>query len=284
MVVGYSSNAFVNMDLETSLAKIAALGFSGVEIMCDRPHLYPPDYDNAQLLAVRDQLVRHGLCLTNLNSFTLFAVGDTHLPSWIETEAERRLVRIQHTQQCLRIASTLGCANISIPPGGPPSGQSRKEAMDLFYRGLEAVIPVAEELGVGLLVEPEPDLLIERTAEFQEFIRDIGAIGSSLVGLNFDIGHFYCAGEDPADAFESLFEWVGHVHVDDIGQSRLHHHLVPGDGAIDFARVFARMKQLGYTGGISLELYTYADMPEAAGRAGLDYLRPLLAEAGIGSG
>ncbi len=42
MVLGYSTNAYVKHTLAASLERIADLGFKGVEIMCDRPHLYPP--------------------------------------------------------------------------------------------------------------------------------------------------------------------------------------------------------------------------------------------------
>jgi sugar phosphate isomerase/epimerase len=42
MVLGYSTNAFVKFPLLESFEMIAGLGFKGVEIMCDQPHLYPP--------------------------------------------------------------------------------------------------------------------------------------------------------------------------------------------------------------------------------------------------
>ena len=60
----------------------------------------------------------------NLNSFTLFAVADTYLPSWIEPEKERREIRIRHTLDSLQVAKKLGCGSISIPPGGPLAGYS----------------------------------------------------------------------------------------------------------------------------------------------------------------
>jgi len=281
MIFGYSTNAFIHHDLADALGEIAGLGFAGVEIMCDRPHLYPPDYNAERLGRIRAVLEERNLRVTNLNSFTLFAVGDTYLPSWIEPEAERRDIRIKHTRQCLQVAAALGSPHISIPPGGPLDGGSRAEALSLFHRGLETVIPMAEEMGLRLLIEPEPDLLIERTSEFREFIRDVR---SPAVGLNFDIGHFFCAGEPPEAAFEELFEWIGHVHIEDIGQSRIHHHLVPGDGAIDLAAVFRAMKRLGYRGDITLELYPYDHMPGIAGRRALDHLRPIFSEAGLDIG
>jgi sugar phosphate isomerase/epimerase len=278
MIFAYSTNAFVRFSLLESLEKIAELGFRGVEIMGDRPHLYPPDFTAADLARVKDTLKKHDLKVTNINSFTLFAIGDTYLPSWIEPEKQRRDLRIRHTRDCLKIADALGCQNISVPPGGPLNKMSRKEAMALFHEGIEQVAPMAEQLGVKILVEPEPDLFIENTAEFKSFIKDVA---SAAVGLNFDIGHFFCAGEDPAAAFEELFEWVGHVHLEDIAASRVHHHLIPGHGVIQFADIFKTMTRLNYQGDISLELYPYVDTPESAGRESLYYLRPIFHQAGL---
>jgi len=279
MILGYSTNAYTNMTLLESFEHIAALGFRGVEIMCDRPHLYPPDFREDKLAEVKATLDRCGLRVTNLNSFTLFAVGDTYLPSWIEPEAERRQMRVAHTLDCLNIAKALGSGCISIPPGGPlPPGMSRKKALALFYQGIDRVAPEAERLGIRLLVEPEPKLLLERTGEFVEFIVDVK---SPAVGINFDIGHFFCAGEDPAHSAETLIEWIGHVHLEDIGTDRRHHHLIPGLGAIDFESVFTAFQRLGYDGDISLELYTYADRPDDAGRQSREFLAPIFEKSGF---
>lgn len=278
MILGYSTNAFTKFDLMDAFAGIGGLGFRGVEIMCDRPHLYPPDYGPQRLAEVKAALAEHGLKPTNLNGFTLFAVGDTYLPSWIEPEAERRDIRVRHTLDCLEVARQLDCASISVPPGGPLRGVSRSEAIALFHRGLDRVLPEAERLGVRVLIEPEPDLLLERTDEFKPFVREVA---SPAVGLNFDIGHFFCAGENPAEAFEELFQWVGHVHLEDIAPNRRHHHLIAGRGAIDFDQVFTAMRRLGYGGDVTLELYPYTDDPEAAGRESLDYLRPIFEACGI---
>jgi sugar phosphate isomerase/epimerase len=278
MALGYSTNAFVKFSLFEAVAKIARLGFEGVEIMCDRPHLYPLDFGPEDLARLQRLIQEQGLRVTNLNSFTLFAVGDTYLPSWIEPERARREIRIRHTLECLRLAQLLGCGNISVPPGGPLGGMSEREAFRRFHEGLDQVVPLAEELGVKVLVEPEPGLLMENSAQFRAFIREVH---SQAVGLNFDVGHFFCAGEDPSVAFEELFEWVGHVHLEDIAASRVHNHLIAGLGAISFPDVLRTMVRLGYRGHISLELYPYVDMPEDAGRESLEYLRPIFREAGL---
>lgn len=281
MILGYSTNAFVRFSVLEAVEKIGRLGFRGVEIMCDRPHLYPPDYGEENLTRLKTVIDDQGLKVTNLNSFTLFAVGDTYLPSWIEPREERREIRIQHTLECLKVADFFGCKNISVPPGGPVGEISRERAMTLFHRGLEMVAPLAQELGIKILVEPEPDLLMENTREFKEFIVDVK---SPAIGVNFDIGHFFCAGEDPRVAFEELFEWIGHVHLEDIAPDRVHNHLILGQGAIQFTEIFQTMLRLGYQGDVSLELYPYVDAPEEAGRESLEYLQTLLQEADLDLG
>jgi sugar phosphate isomerase/epimerase len=279
MKLGYSTNAFVNVALFDAVNQIAELGFGGIEIMGDRPHLYPPDWEEPRLRELKEKINEKGLRITNINSFTLFAVGDTYLPSWIEQEEYRREIRIRHTLQSLRLAATLGCGNISVPPGGPLNGMSAREAIKLFHEGLERVIPLAEELRVKILIEPEPDLLMENTRQFKDFIVDVQ---SPLVGINFDIGHFFCAGEDPSESFRELLPWVGHVHIEDIAANRRHHHLIPGLGAIHFEQVLRTIRETGYQGDISLELYTYADKPMEAGRESLCHLLPIFEQAGFG--
>jgi sugar phosphate isomerase/epimerase len=273
MTFGYSTNAYTRFDLFAALEMIAGSDFTGVEIMCDKPHLYPPEWRKNEITRLKDTLSRLRLKVTNLNSFTLYAVGDVILPSWIDADRRQRLIRIEHTKCCLRIAQELGCSTISIPPGGRAGLMPEGAALALFRNGLEEVIPTAEQTGVRLLIEPEPFLLIENSAQMLSCITDIK---SDYVGVNFDVGHFFCAGENPAAAFAKLFPWVGHVHIEDIAADRTHNHLIPGLGAINFEEVFATMARLTYQGDISLELYPYTDNPSEAGRQGREYLMPLL--------
>lgn len=279
MILGYSTNAYTRFCLVEAIRHIGELGFRGVELMGDRPHLYPPDFSDEALAQLRETIGAYGLKVTNINSFTLFAVGDTYLPSWIESDPDRRRIRIEHTRACIHVAAALGCSNISVPPGGPLKNMGRTQAVRLLHRGMEEVAPLAEELGVRVLVEPEPGLLLENSRQFRQFIR---SVSSPMVGLNFDAGHFFCVGEDPVAALEELFGWVGHIHIEDIGSSREHRHLIPGLGAMDLRALIHRAARLGYKGDMSLELYPYVDMPDEAGRMGLQWLKPILEEVGWG--
>jgi sugar phosphate isomerase/epimerase len=255
MKLGFSTNAFKQVSLEESLREIAACGYAGVEIMADVPHAYPPHMDPRRRKAVVDLCRDLRLTITNLNAFTLFALGDTWHPSWIEPDAAARGRRIEHTLAAIRLARDLGAPGISLEPGGPlPDGLGRAEAMELYRQGLREVLPLADECRVNLLVEPEPHLLIERPEEYEELIADFK---HPRLGLNFDMGHFFCVGVDPAAAARRLGPHIRHVHLEDIAASREHLHLVPGRGVIDFRAVLAALRDVGYDGWVTVELYPY---------------------------
>jgi sugar phosphate isomerase/epimerase len=255
MRLAFSTNAFKQVSLEESLRQIAACGYAGVEIMADVPHAYPPHLDARRRRAVADLCRELRLTITNLNAFTLFAEGDTWHPSWIEPDAAARARRIEHTLNAVRLAADLGAPGISLEPGGPlPQGLGRREALTLYRQGLEAVLPEADRCGVNLLVEPEPHLLIERPEEFEELL---AGLSHRRLGLNFDIGHFYCVGVDPAQAARRLAAHIRHVHLEDIAPTREHRHLVPGRGAVDFGSVLGALTDVGYHGWVTVELYPY---------------------------
>ena len=50
-----------------------------------------------------------------------------------------------------------------------------------------------------------------------------------------------------------------HYHFEDIAATRVHQHLVPGRGAIDFAATLRAIRATGYDGWLTVELYPYID-------------------------
>ena len=274
MKLAFSTNAFKKVSFEESLRQIADAGYQGVEIMADVPHAYPPQMSRRRLRGAVGLLKALRLGVSNVNAFTFFALGDTYHPSWIDSSPKVRAQRVEHTENCVRLAHDLGCGHLSTEPGGPlPSGVSREQAMEWFRLGLQMVYPLARELGVTILIEPEPDLLLETSDDFLEFI---GTVPHGQVGLNFDVGHFFCVGEDPAAAAHALAPWIRHVHIEDIGADRAHRHLVPGRGAIDLGGVLTALRDVGYDDWITVELYPYESTARQVADEALGFLEPLL--------
>lgn len=252
---------------------IKQVGYDGIEIMADRPHMWPPDTDRARLELLKEKAASSNMVLCNINAFMMKAVGNIHHPSWVEPDEKDRNARLEHTKECLRLAHELGVPSISTEPGGPVEGMDRIEAIALFAEGIREALPLAESLGVKLLIEPEPDLLFEDLEETADFIE---GFSSKALGINFDLGHFFCIGKDPAGLIRSWKGPIEHVHIEDIAEDRKHHHLIPGLGAMDFPAIFDALHARGYDGFVTVELYPYEDSPEDAARKAYEHLAPFV--------
>ena len=266
----YSSNGFRKYSLVDTIAILADLGYDGIEIMADLPHAYPPHLTERDIRGIRKAIDRYRLQISNINAFMLHAVGDTWRPSWIETDPALRASRVDHTLRCIDLAEKLGARTISTEPGGPLDGIDFEEGSRLFLEGLQAVEDKARRKGIRVLIEPEPDLLIESSRQFRTFF---GKLDPEVFGLNFDVGHFYCVGEDPVELIWELKETTHHFHLEDIASSRVHHHLMLGEGAIDLEAVLETIRANGYGGFVTVELYPYEERPVSAARKALAYLQ-----------
>jgi sugar phosphate isomerase/epimerase len=69
--------------------------------------------------------------------------------------------------------------------------------------------------------------------------------------------------------------------LEDIAASRVHQHLVPGTGAIDFRGVLDAIAAVSYRGWVTVELYPYVDDPDGAAGAALEYVRAVARAAGL---
>ena len=272
MKFAFSSNAFRQFSLIETIRILAKLGYQGIEIMADIPHAYPPDLNKKDVEEIGNALSDNGLVVSNLNTFMLHALGDTWHPSWIERDPAMRSQRIKHTLECIDLAAELDFTMLSTEPGGPIDNMEENEALDLFKEGLMAVYEKAGEKGIKILIEPEPDLLIENSTQTKAFFEDLDP---QVFGLNFDIGHFFCVGEDPAVCIREMKDITHHFHIEDIAPTRKHHHLLPGMGAIDFTRVFDAIDDIGYDGFVTVELYPYENQPIEAARLALSHLQAL---------
>ena len=274
MKLGFSSNAFKRFELEEALRTIAAIGYTGVEILGDVPHAFPPDLMPERIEGINAVLQETGLDVANINAFMIFGYGDMLHPSWLEPDEVFRENRVKHTIDCLHLAKQLGARAIQTEPGGPlPDGMTEAEGFDLFEAGIRRCLPVAEELGIHLLIEPEPKLLIENTGQMERFLE---RVDSPWLGVNFDIGHFYCVGEDVPAAVKRLGPVIRHVHLEDIAADRVHYHLIPGRGAIDFPPIIDALRDAGYDGCVTVELYTYEENPIEAAREAFEFSRELV--------
>jgi sugar phosphate isomerase/epimerase len=275
--LAFSTNAFKKNSLDEAIDFIAGIGYGGVELMADLHHAYPPTMDAPRRAQTQQHLAKKKLPVSNVNAFTLFACGDTYHPTWIEDDESKREQRIQHTLNCIDLAAEFGARTISLQPGGPTIGTtiSRDLAAERYAEGLSRVLPKAKQKNLILAIEPEPGLFIETAAEYLDFKTRFFKNEPNVL-MNCDIGHLFCVGDDPAAVIRDQAEHVAHVHLEDIGKNRVHQHLTPGKGVIDFPDIFRALDDIGYEGWTTVELYPYETTAAGVARLAYQHLRPML--------
>lgn len=274
MLWSFSTNAFTDRSLYAALAEIAAAGYAGVEILADRPHLFPPDVRDRELARLAERLSDLGLAPASLNANT--AVGyygrdfwePLFEPSLANPDDDARRWRTDVVRRAIALARALGCPHVSVTPGRAVPGTDPLRSLALLAASLREIADHAAETGVRVGIEYEPGLLVENADELTDLLEQVA---SPWVGANLDLGHCRVAGEDPARVLRRLGPRVFHVHLEDI-RGRKHWHLVPGEGEMDFPLLLGALEEIGYAGFVTVELYTCRDRPSQAARAALRHL------------
>jgi sugar phosphate isomerase/epimerase len=113
----------------------------------------------------------------------------------------------------------------------------------------------AEQLGVPLLLEPEPIDWTDTGIRAAEMIRRVGRPG---LRMNYDPGNVaWMTRQDPAGEWPEIAGVVAHMHLKDTllnpADGKFPAWVVPGQGGIDYATLFRRMRAADFQGDISIE-------------------------------
>ncbi len=272
MNFAYSTAVLRLRPIAESIEIIAKCGFTAVELLADRPHAFPEDLTAAQSARLIECLTQRKLKVCNLSACNVTALGAKDHPSWLEEDWVQRETRIRYTLDCLRVGAAMGIPSVStLAAGRIPSTMNRMDGWRLFVANMQRVMPLARKLGVKVYIQPEPDLLLERSGEMLEFLKEFGM--DPFMQVDFNLGHFYCAGEDPLEAWEALKSHVGIIHIEDVPADRKHKHVQLGEGSLDIQGFLHRVKEADYKGYVVVKLDAYDQNPEETVMASAEYLQ-----------
>ena len=273
--LAFSTNAYTKFTLPEACDRIAAAGYKAVEVLADGGHAWPPEYSEHQARRLKERLDGLGLACVAVNANTAMAYYKpfpsalTFEPSLISPDDVGRSDRLRIIRQSMTVANWLGAPVVTITGGRPGDLAVLGLPIDApdvlcgrLLDGVEQVVAMADQAGVQVAFEPEPGQFIETTAQLKSLIDEID---HQRFGANVDVGHAWCAGDDPAETIRILGPKVMHLHLEDI-KDRRHFHLIPGLGEIDFRAIARALEKIGYAGAAAVELYTYPDEPDRAAK------------------
>ncbi len=156
-------------------------------------------------------------------------------------------------------------------------GVTREQARAWLIEVFEQALPVAEQVGVTLCLEPLPPPECDFITTTAEAIDIIDAIGHPNLRLILDVksmvGEQSATGRSIPDTIRRVAPYVAHFQAND---ANLGH---PGSGQIDFVPIFAALQDVGYGGFVSVETFDFKPGPESIARESIDYMRRTLAQA-----
>lgn len=146
-------------------------------------------------------------------------------------------------------------------------GVTRAEAVGRIRDGLAALAPHAAERGVTLLPETLAPHLSNVLTTMAETVAMVESIAHPAVATLFDTHN--TAGEtQPHDALIRRYaRHIRHVHVNEMDGRH------PGAGGYDFALVLRTLRELGYRGWVSVEVFHFEPSGEVIAREAEQYLR-----------
>jgi sugar phosphate isomerase/epimerase len=272
MLLGYNTNGFAHHRLEDAVVLLAEMGYRSIALTLDHHALNPFDSElPRQLAAVKTLLENRGLrSVVETGARFLLDPRRKHQPTLLSPSPERER-RLDFLKRAVDIAAELGADAVSFWSGTATDAASPEEHWERLADGCLQLCHYAETRRMRLAFEPEPGMFIDTMDRYAELRR---RVDHSLFGLTIDIGHLHCLGEVPiADQLRRWRERLWNVHIEDMRRG-VHDHLMFSDGEIDFSEVLSALKEIGYAGGVHVELSRHShDAVETARRAWTFLLR-----------
>jgi sugar phosphate isomerase/epimerase len=268
---GYNTNGFAHHRLEDALEILAEMGYRSVALTLDHHALNPFDPDlPAQLARVHALLIRFGLrCVIETGARFLLDPRRKHQPTLVGPEIDNG-PRMEFLKKAIDIAGELGADAVSFWSGQTSEGIAADMKWNHLVRCCKALCRHAQGKGVRLAFEPEPGMFVDTMKRFATLVK---RVDHPLFGLTLDVGHLVCQGEVPVGRhIRAWRELLWNVHIEDM-RTGVHDHLMFGEGEVDFAEALGALREVGYTGGVYVELSRHSHDAVSTARQALAFLQ-----------
>jgi sugar phosphate isomerase/epimerase len=274
MRLGYNTNGFAHHCFEDSLAILAEIGYESVAVTLDHHVLNPLEPSLPDQLERTNRLLEQYRMKSVIETGARFLLDSRvkHHPTLMSNAAADRGRRIDFLTRAIDIAAALGSDAVSFWSGALSEGVSEEVGLDRLVAGCSEVLEHAMRRNVRLAFEPEPGMFVARMEDFRKLSR---RLEHPLFGLTLDVGHIHCL--DDGVVPQVLEDWGGrlfNVHIEDMRRG-VHEHLIFGDGEIDFPPIMAKLSEIGYAGGVHVELSRHSHDAVQTARRAYQFLRGL---------
>ncbi len=185
-------------------------------------------------------------------------MGGTHwrLPL-SATDEQMRQQGVEGIRHALHVAKWVGAECVLVVPAVVNEDVSYAAAWEISQKSIRELLPTAEELGVMMLIENVWNKFLLSPLEMRDYV---DSFDHPLIGAYFDVGNIIAYGF-PHHWIETLGSRIKRVHVKGFDANK--HQFVPLlAGTIDWPRVVAALRGIGYDSYITAEVPPYKHFPE----------------------
>ena len=273
MKLGYNTNGWNCHRWDDALEQIAEIGYRSVAITVDHHCLDPrtPAAERThEIERLRGMLERLQLSSV-IETGARFVLNPRvkHDPTLVSPTESERARRVEFLGYCVDLAAQLGSDAVSFWSGTVTDAAADDVAFSRLIDGCRQVCEIAERRGVRLAFEPEPGMFIDTMDRFRALQEHVQ---SPLFGLTIDVGHVQCV--ETQSIPDCLREWrdlLFNIHIEDMVRG-VHDHLRFGEGEIDFPPILQTLAEIGYTGGIHVELSRHGHMAPVVAKESFEFL------------
>lgn len=259
------NETFQNWDHARVCRFVADVGYQGLELA---PFTLAPritDVNAEQRRLLRQQAEDCGVQIIGLH-WLLAKTEGFHLTSPEESVRRRTAEYLVELARCCRDVGgdllVFGSPAQRRIPAGATRQQATEFAVDTFTRALPGIADANVKLCLEPLSPPEADF-INTCAEAVEIL---DRLNSPHFVLHLDVKAMSTDGPAP-ELIRRYAARTGHFHANDPNLRG------PGFGTTDFVPIFRALKESGYAGWVSVEVFDYTPDPETIARESLRYMR-----------
>ncbi|WP_334104750.1 TIM barrel protein [Muricomes intestini] len=273
MKIALFTAGFSNYPIERVFKAAAKNGYDGIEIGGFRPHAYAPDLAKGGAAKIRQLSKEYGLPIVS------YAPENTGSPySLVFEDSQMNKESLDYFKLTLDMAKEIGSEYCMFACNHPGYGRNREDVKKIFIENMQILAGYAEKIEQTIILEPvtpyEGTIIV--TSDDVRWALD--QVHSSRFKCMLDLAAPFTCGEPICSYFEKMGEDVKHIHFVDCEKTS-EDHLIPGDGEMDFPRIVSYLKEIGYDGYLSLELFSrYANEPAFSAERGYKVIRNLLDE------
>ncbi len=277
MRLGYNTNGLPHHRWDEAVELIAATGYRSVALTIDHHCLDPRAPQLAEEVArLRELLARHNLrCVIETGARFLLDPARKHQPTLLSPTPDERDRRLAFLRHAVDVAAAVGADAVSFWSGTPVDDATNETCWTRLVEGCRRLVDHAAQRDIRLAFEPEPGMFLETMAQFA---RLRAAVDHPDFGLTLDVGHVHCLGDgDIAEHIRAFRHVLWNLHLEDM-RPGVHDHLPFGEGTIDFAPIFAALREIGYAGGVHVELSRHGHVAPTMLRESFAFLRESMSE------